>query len=112
SAASAASAVAGSAGRAGTVTARASGSTPASDPACLARPALPAWGPPGPRDLRPPVLGLLAERPMHGSEIIQQIEERSGGRWRPSPGSVYPTLQMLAGEGLGPGDEYGGRRRF
>jgi DNA-binding PadR family transcriptional regulator len=58
------------------------------------------------------VLALLAERPMHGYEIIQQIEERSGGRWRPSPGSVYPTLQMLADEGLVTGDESGGRRLF
>jgi DNA-binding PadR family transcriptional regulator len=58
------------------------------------------------------VLALLAERPMHGYEIIQQIEERSGGMWRPSPGSVYPTLQLLADEGLVAGDESGGRRLF
>jgi DNA-binding PadR family transcriptional regulator len=43
---------------------------------------------------------LLAERPMHGYEIIQQITERSRGWWKPSPGSVYPTLQLLADEGL------------
>jgi DNA-binding PadR family transcriptional regulator len=58
------------------------------------------------------VLALLAERPMHGYEIIQQIEERSGGIWRPSPGSIYPTLQLLADEGLVTGDEAGGRRLF
>jgi DNA-binding PadR family transcriptional regulator len=63
-------------------------------------------------DVRAAVLALLAERPMHGYELIQQIEERSGGRWRPSPGSVYPTLQMLADEGLVTGDESGGRRLF
>ncbi|HYT09639.1 MAG TPA: PadR family transcriptional regulator [Mycobacteriales bacterium] len=63
-------------------------------------------------DVRAAVLALLAERPMHGYEIIQQIEERSGGVWRPSPGSVYPTLQLLADEGLVSGDESGGRRLF
>jgi DNA-binding PadR family transcriptional regulator len=50
--------------------------------------------------VRSAVLILLAERPMHGYEIIQEIAKRSGGWWRPSPGSVYPTLQLLADEGL------------
>jgi DNA-binding PadR family transcriptional regulator len=50
--------------------------------------------------VRSAVLLLLAERPMHGYEIIQQITERSRGWWKPSPGSVYPTLQLLADEGL------------
>lgn len=63
-------------------------------------------------DVRAAVLALLAERPMHGYEVIREIEERSGGRWRPSPGSVYPTLQLLADEGLVTGDESGGRRLF
>ncbi|HEY6746087.1 MAG TPA: PadR family transcriptional regulator [Mycobacteriales bacterium] len=63
-------------------------------------------------DVRAAVLALLTERPMHGYEIIQQIEERSGGVWRPSPGSIYPTLQLLADEGLVSGDETGGRRLF
>ncbi|HST65590.1 MAG TPA: PadR family transcriptional regulator [Mycobacteriales bacterium] len=63
-------------------------------------------------DVRAAVLALLAERPMHGYELIQQIEERSGGVWRPSPGSIYPTLQLLADEGLVSGDETGGRRLF
>jgi DNA-binding PadR family transcriptional regulator len=58
------------------------------------------------------VLALLTERPMHGYELIQTIEERSGGIWRPSPGSIYPTLQLLADEGLVSGDESGGRRLF
>lgn len=51
-------------------------------------------------NVRAAVLMLLTERPMHGYEIIQEISERSHGWWRPSPGSVYPTLQMLADEGL------------
>ncbi|HKN97649.1 MAG TPA: PadR family transcriptional regulator [Pseudonocardiaceae bacterium] len=51
-------------------------------------------------NVRAAVLLLLAERPMHGYEIIQQISERSHGWWKPSPGSVYPTLQLLADEGL------------
>lgn len=51
-------------------------------------------------DVRNAVLALLAEEPMHGYQIIHEIEERSGGFWRPSPGSVYPTLQMLVDEGL------------
>ena len=63
-------------------------------------------------DVRAAVLALLTERPMHGYELIQQIEERSGGVWRPSPGSIYPTLQLLADEGLVSGDETGGRRLF
>ncbi len=46
-------------------------------------------------DVRAAVLTLLAERPMHGYQIIQEIEERRDGSWKPSPGSVYPTLQML-----------------
>lgn len=51
-------------------------------------------------DVRAAVLALLAEKPMHGYQIIQEIEQRSGGAWKPSPGSVYPTLQLLADEGL------------
>lgn len=41
------------------------------------------------------VLRLLSEKPMSGSEIIQHVEEKSGGRWRPSPGSIYPLLAWL-----------------
>ena len=43
---------------------------------------------------------LLAEQPMHGYQIIQELAERTGGVWRPSPGSVYPTLQQLEDEEL------------
>jgi DNA-binding PadR family transcriptional regulator len=50
--------------------------------------------------VRAAILTLLAERPMHGYEMIQQIAERSNGLWKPSPGSVYPTLQLLDDEGL------------
>ncbi|GIG24728.1 PadR family transcriptional regulator [Cellulomonas denverensis] len=51
-------------------------------------------------DVRAAILALLAEEPMHGYQLISEIEKRSGGSWRPSPGSVYPTLQLLADEGL------------
>ncbi|MEK1254263.1 PadR family transcriptional regulator, partial [Mycobacterium ulcerans] len=51
-------------------------------------------------DVRAAILVLLSEQPMHGYEMIQQIADRSNGLWRPSPGSVYPTLQLLDDEGL------------
>ncbi|EDY45033.1 PadR family transcriptional regulator [Streptomyces sp. SPB074] len=51
-------------------------------------------------DVRASILALLKDRPMHGYEMIQEIAERSGGAWKPSPGSVYPTLQLLEDEGL------------
>src|SRR5579884_3281552 len=51
-------------------------------------------------DIRAAILALLAEQPMHGYQIIQELERRSDGAWRPSPGSVYPTLQQLEDEGL------------
>lgn len=66
----------------------------------------------GKGDVRTAVLGLLADRPMHGYQIIQQIEERSGGSWKPSPGSVYPTLQLLADEGLIQAEESNGRKTY
>ena len=44
---------------------------------------------------------VLAERaPLHGYELIAELEERSEGRWRPSPGSMYPTLGRLEAKGL------------
>ena len=49
---------------------------------------------------------------MHGYEMIQEIEARSGGAWRPSAGSIYPTLQLLEDEGLVRSEEGGDRRRF
>ena len=51
-------------------------------------------------DVRTAILALLDEQPMHGYQVIREIEERTQGRWKPSAGSVYPTLQLLADEGL------------
>ena len=87
------------------------------------------WGPPGPGpwmfkmrhggggrrrrcDVRAAILALLTERPMHGYEMIQELEERSDGMWRPSAGSIYPTLQLLEDEGLIVGEEHEGKNRF
>jgi DNA-binding PadR family transcriptional regulator len=56
------------------------------------------------------VLALLAEEPMHGYQIINELAERSQGAWRPSPGSVYPILQQLQDEGLVRVEETDGRR--
>jgi DNA-binding PadR family transcriptional regulator len=97
------------------------------------------WGPPGPRggpggkdwagwwpgspgpvrgpkagrgDVRAAILALLREEPRNGYQIMSEIEERSGGAWRPSPGAVYPALAQLADEGLITGVESGGRRTF
>ena len=63
-------------------------------------------------DVRAAILALLADRAMHGYEMIQEISERSGGLWRPSPGSVYPTLQLLVDEGLIVGTESEGSKRL
>jgi len=63
-------------------------------------------------DVRAAILTLLAERPMHGYEMIQQIAERSNGLWKPSPGSVYPTLQLLDDEGLITASESRGSKKL
>ena len=63
-------------------------------------------------DVRAAILRLLAESSMHGYQIIHEIETRSGGAWKPSPGSVYPTLQLLADEGLIASKEAAGKRTF
>ena len=63
-------------------------------------------------NVRAAILSVLAEEPMHGYQIMQQLEERSGGMWRPSPGSVYPTLQLLEDQGFIKGEEVEGRRVF
>ncbi|MEZ2388110.1 PadR family transcriptional regulator [bacterium RCC_150] len=63
-------------------------------------------------EVRTAVLALLAERPMHGYQVIHEIEERSGGNWKPSAGSVYPTLQLLADEGLITAEESNGRKIY
>src|SRR6185312_2530871 len=70
----------------------------------------------GPRarrgDVRAAVLALLADRPMHGYEMIKEIEERGEGAWTPSAGSIYPMLQLLEDEGLIRGEDSDGKRRF
>src|SRR5689334_21075328 len=63
-------------------------------------------------NVRAAILALLTERPMHGYEMIKELDTRTGGVWRPSPGSVYPTLQLLEDEGLISSEEGGGRKRF
>jgi DNA-binding PadR family transcriptional regulator len=63
-------------------------------------------------DVRAAVLILLAEEPRNGYQLMQTIEERSDGRWRPSPGSVYPTLAQLEDEGLIRGIERDGTKLF
>lgn len=63
-------------------------------------------------EIRPLILTTLTRRPMHGYEVIQDLEAQSGGRWRPSAGSVYPTLQQLADEGLVTNEEVDGRRVY
>jgi DNA-binding PadR family transcriptional regulator len=63
-------------------------------------------------DVRGAALLLLAEQPLNGYQLMQEIEERSGGVWRPSPGSIYPALSQLEDEGLVRSDESAGRRAF
>ncbi len=65
-----------------------------------------------PGDVRAAILTLLAERRMHGYEMIQEIAERTQDLWRPSPGSVYPTLQLLDDEGLIVGSESEGSKKL
>jgi len=82
----------------------------------------PGWGfgPPGgqrgPRarrgDVRAALLTLLAEEPRNGYQLMQEIDRRSGGVWRPSPGSVYPALQQLEDEGLVRAEAEGSRKLF
>jgi DNA-binding PadR family transcriptional regulator len=62
--------------------------------------------------VRAAILALLREGPRNGYQIMSEIEERSGGAWRPSPGAVYPALSQLADEGLIIADETGGKRTF
>jgi DNA-binding PadR family transcriptional regulator len=70
----------------------------------------------GPRasrgDIRAAILALLAEQPMHGYQIIQEVTDRSSGVWAPSAGSVYPTLQALEDEGLVTVDMSEGKKVF
>jgi DNA-binding PadR family transcriptional regulator len=56
------------------------------------------------------ILAVLADEPLNGYQVIQEISDRTGGSWRPSPGSVYPTIAQLEDEGLVEGDDERGRR--
>jgi len=58
------------------------------------------------------ILSVLQDRPMHGYQVISELESRTKGRWRPSAGSVYPTLQLLEDEGLLTSAEVEGRRTY
>ena len=85
------------------------------------------WGPPGPGfggpgfgrrrrmrrgDVRAALLVLLDEEPRNGYGLMQEIEARSEGEWRPSPGSVYPALSQLEDEGLVRPEDDGSGKRF
>ena len=63
-------------------------------------------------NVRSAVLALLSEEPRHGYAIMTELAERSGGMWRPSPGSVYPVLQQLQDEGLVTSTESDGKKVF
>jgi DNA-binding PadR family transcriptional regulator len=63
-------------------------------------------------DLKYVILSLLDDQPMHGYEIIRRLEEDSGGMYSPSPGSVYPTLQMLEDQGCVISDQQEGKRVY
>jgi DNA-binding PadR family transcriptional regulator len=63
-------------------------------------------------DVRIALLLLIAEQPRNGYQLMQAIEERSGGRWRPSPGAVYPALAQLEDEGLIRATEHEGSKVF
>ena len=63
-------------------------------------------------DVRWALLHVLEDGPRHGYELIRELEARSGGRWRPSAGSVYPTLQLLEDEGLVTSEDREGKRVY
>lgn len=63
-------------------------------------------------DVQAAILALLTEQDMHGYQIIQELAGRSGGAWRPGPGSIYPTLQSLLEQGFISDREDGSKRVF
>lgn len=63
-------------------------------------------------DVRSAILDVLRQEPMNGYQVMSQIAERSGGAWKPSPGSVYPTIQQLEDEGLIEGPDGPGPRKL
>jgi DNA-binding PadR family transcriptional regulator len=71
-----------------------------------------ARGRAGRGDIRAAILALLVEQPMHGYQIMRELSDRSGGAWRISPGSVYPTLSQLEDEELVRAEQQGGKRVF
>src|SRR5688500_6503147 len=63
-------------------------------------------------DIRVVLLQLIAEQPRHGYELIKLVEERYGGFYRPSPGVIYPTLQLLEDEGHVTSETVEGKRVY
>jgi DNA-binding PadR family transcriptional regulator len=63
-------------------------------------------------DVRDLLLAALLDGPAHGYELMSRLEERTGGRWRPSPGSVYPSLQALEDQGLAASTDANGRKVY
>lgn len=63
-------------------------------------------------DMKFALLELLQERPMHGYEMMKALAEKSGGFYTPSPGSIYPTLQMLEEGGFVTGNEVEGKKVY
>ena len=66
----------------------------------------------GKGDVRASVLVILEEESLHGYEIIKRLERATDGAWKPSPGSMYPTLQMLEDEGLLSSEKVSGKNVF
>ena len=62
--------------------------------------------------MRAAILSVLSDAPRNGYQVIQEIAERTGGAWKPSPGSIYPTLQQLEDEGLVVQTDDGGRKAY
>ena len=66
----------------------------------------------GPGEVRLALLSLLTEAPVHGYELMKRLEERSGGVYRASAGTVYPTLQQLEDEGLINSESHEGKKVY
>lgn len=66
----------------------------------------------GPGDMKYVILRLLRDKPMHGYEVMKELEEHTQGCYKPSPGTVYPTLQWLEDEGLVSGEEVEGKKVY
>ena len=63
-------------------------------------------------DLRLLILALIAEQPRHGYELIAEVEARTGGAYKPSPGVIYPTLSVIQDMGLAKVKKQDGKRVF